>query len=80
MAKKEQTKQQISYAQKVAKPAPAIETVRIAAVISESIFLCLSQFLPQLDRPEVHKTVNGVVSSIYKRPVSSDQSTHISSI
>jgi len=79
-AKKDQVQQQLTYAQKTAKPAPTIETVRLAATIAEALYLCLSEHIAGLQRETIHQTVNGVVSSIYRRPVTARQTTHISTV
>jgi hypothetical protein len=79
-AKESQTHEQLSYAQKTAKPAPTIDTIRMATAMAECFHQVFAPHLAHLDKKDTYEKVGRVVSSVYKRPVSVSQISHFATL
>jgi hypothetical protein len=77
-AKEDQITTASTYAQKVAKPAPSVEAVRLAVVITDCIYGVLKNHIHDIDYSQVATVVAGVVSPVYKRLVSPSQISPLS--
>ena len=56
---------------------PVMESLRLACVLSESIFACLKPSISGLERDTVDRIVAGAVSAVYKNRVSGPQVQHL---